>query len=335
MLRLEALRKQIAGKKVLPCYLFFGEEEHLKDRAVRAVSRLFLGADHAGPGPEVVYASEIDGAEIVSRAQSISMFAQRILLVVREADALSAKSRSAVLSYLAAPNPDACLVLSTVKTDPKMALVKQFDGPAAVVQFKAMTGGEAADWARKEAAGRGLRLSCDAAQLLTELAGTDLGVISAEIDKLCLLSVPGGGQEIGIPEVRELAALNPQYGEYELTTALSRGQRREALALYQTMLAAGEDPGRILASIGYEVLRLWRIAAADGGPAEVSRRTGIHEFVVRQLQPSARRRPAHWYPAALGQVFRAEFRLKTGHGQPAPLVQELIFRLTAQSLQRA
>jgi DNA polymerase-3 subunit delta len=328
MLRLDTLRQQIAQKKVLPCYLFFGEEEHQKNLAVRTIAKLFLGADQSGPGPEIVYGSEIDGAEIVNRAQSLGMFSQRTVLVVREADALSVKSRAAIAGYLAGPNPDACLILCTVKPDAKMALVKQFDELAAVVNFKALTEREAADWALKEAAGRKLRLTADAAQLLVRLAGTDLGVINRELDKLALLPGPQAAGEIGTGAIRSLAGLNLTYGDYELTTAVSFGQRREALAIFQTMLLSGEDPARILSSIGYELMKLWKVASVPGDAAAVARRTGIHEYAVRQLLPAARRRSGDEYSAAICRVYRAELRLKSGRGEPAALVQDLIYNLT-------
>lgn len=333
MLRLDTLRQQIAQKKVLPCYLFFGEEEHQKDLAVKAIARVFLGTDQ--PGPETVYGTEIDGGGIVDRAQSLGMFAPRTVLTVKEADALSGKSRTAVAGYLASPNPDTCLILSTIKSDPKMALVKQFDGPAAAVNFRPLTEREAADWALKEATTRKLRLSSDAALLLVELAGTDLGVISRELDKLSLLPGTPAVSEIGTAAVQSLAGLNLHYGEYALTNAVSRGQRREALAIFQTMLSSGEDPARMLASLGYEMIKLWKMASVPGDAQSVSRRTGIHEFAVRQLLPVARRRSGTEYAAAVGRIYRTEFSLKSGRGEPAALVQNLIYQLTTQSLQGA
>ncbi|MRR09405.1 DNA polymerase III subunit delta [bacterium] len=332
MLRLDTLRQHAAHKKLSSCYLFFGEEEHLKSQMVRSLAVAFLGSDPPGSGLEVLYGSETDGGQIVDRAMSLGMFAQRTMLVVREADALSAKSRAAVAGYLAAPNPDACLVLTTVKPDARSALVRQFDPVASVVNFKPMTEPEAADWARAEASRRGLRLTAEAAQSLVARAGTDLGVLDGELAKL---AVHAGGAAIGAGEVRALAGSNLQYGDYELADAVSRGQRRESLAIYQTMISAGEDPVRILASICSGMLRLWKVASAPGDPAAVARSTGIHEYAVRQLLPAARRRTRAEYADALGRIYRAECRLKSGRGEPAALVQRLIHHLTTQSLRKA
>ncbi|MCU0607823.1 MAG: DNA polymerase III subunit delta [Candidatus Edwardsbacteria bacterium] len=335
MLRLDTLRQHAAQKKLSSCYLFFGEEEHLKDQMVRSLATAFLGTDPPGAGLEVLYGSETDGMQIVDRALSLGMFAPRTMLVVREADALSAKSRAAVAGYLAAPNPDACLVLTTAKPDAKSALVRQFEPVAAVVNFKPLTEAEAADWARSESARRGLRLTAEAAQQLVARAGTGLGVIDGELAKLATHAGAAGGAEIGAAAVRALAGSNPQYGDYELADAVSRCLRRESLAIYQTMLSAGEDPVRILASICSGMLRLWKVASVPGDPAAVARRTGIHEYAVRQLLPAARRRTRAEYADALDRIYRAECRLKSGRGQPAALVQRLIHHLTTQSLRKA
>lgn len=332
---MDTLRQQVAQNKVLPCYLFFGEEEYLKAQAVRSLARAFLGTDQGGAGLETLYGSETDGPQIVDRAQSLGMFAQRTLLVVREADALSVKSRAAVAGYLAAPNPDACLVLTTAKPDAKSALVRQFDPLAAVVNFKSLTETEAADWTRAESSRRGLHLSAAAAQLLVAQAGTDLGVVSGELDKLAVHGGGAGGDAAGSDAVRALAGSNLQYGDYELADAVTRGQPRESLSIYQTMLSAGEDPVRVLASISSGVIRLCKVAGVPGDAPAVARRTGIHEFAVRQLLPAARRRTRAECADALERIYRTECQLKSGRGEPAALVQRLIYHLTTQSLRKA
>ncbi|MDI6741046.1 MAG: DNA polymerase III subunit delta [Candidatus Edwardsbacteria bacterium] len=325
---MDTLRQQIAQKKILSGYLFFGEEERQKDLAIKSIAHAFTGSDQAGSGLEVVYGSEIDGADIVNRAQSVAMFARRTALVVKEAEGLSAKSRNAVAGYFASPSPDTCLILSTVKSDSKMALVKQFDDLVAAVNFKPLLEPEAVDWAAREARRRKLRLSAPATQLLVAMTGTDLGVIGQELDKLALLPGTTDSGEISAESVRSLAGLNILYDVYGLTGAIAR-RRREALSIFQRMLSSGEDPARILSSIGYELIRLWKVASAAGDAAAIARQAGLHEYAVRQLLPDAKRRTDMEYAAALDRVYRAEFRLKSGRGEPAAQLQHLIYHLTS------
>ena len=329
MIRLDTLQQQLSQLKLAPGYLFFGEEEYQKQLVITAICRAFLGGDQLASGTEILYGSEIDGAEIVNRAQSLGMFAQRTALVVREADALSVKSRAAVAAYFDRPSPDSCLILSTLKPDAKSALVKQFDGLITVVNFKQLDDREAAGWAVREASTRGLRLAGTAAQVLVDLAGRDLGVISRELDKLATNLTGRTAVEITAATVKSLVGLNQSCTVYDLTAAIGNRDRAGALSIYQSLLGAGEDPTRILSAIGYELVKLWKVASVPGDSWSVSKRTGIYEYAVRQLQPAARKRSGNDYLRAFDQAYRAEYRIKSGRGDDAALVQHLIFQLTS------
>ncbi|HTY08826.1 MAG TPA: hypothetical protein VMF29_06650, partial [Candidatus Edwardsbacteria bacterium] len=166
-------------------------------------------------------------------------------------------------------------------------------------------------------------------QQLVAAAGTDLGVICGELDKLAANLAGRATEAIPAETVRALAGHNLSDTVYDLTGAIGRRDRARALAVFQSLLDTGEDPTRLLTAIGYELIKLWKVASATGDSWDISRRTGIHEYAVRQLLPAARKRSERDYLRAIDRTYRAEHRIKSGRGDDTALVQNLIIQLTS------
>ncbi|HEY5623596.1 MAG TPA: DNA polymerase III subunit delta [Gammaproteobacteria bacterium] len=84
---------------------------------------------------------------------------------------------------------------------------------------------------------------------IVERAGTDVGILAQEIDKLCL-AVPAG------PEAADVRAHMRDMGEvwvFALTDALSGRQLGQAEALLDSLLRQGEHPLRLIASLATHV----------------------------------------------------------------------------------
>ena len=77
---------------------------------------------------------------------------------------------------------------------------------------------------------RGLKIHPEAAQLLAESAGTDLGKIAVETEKL-LKNLPEGTKEIQVADVEKNVGVSRQFSVFELTKCLSYRQGAQALKI--------------------------------------------------------------------------------------------------------
>ena len=97
----------------------------------------------------------------------------------------------------------------------------------------------------------GKEISTRARAVITKRAGVDPGLLSSEIEKLCLFA----GEEKSIEETH-VSAIMRDLGEswiFDFTSALAQRNSGVALALLRRLFAQGEPPLRLLAMIVREV----------------------------------------------------------------------------------
>ncbi|MDO9067666.1 MAG: DNA polymerase III subunit delta [Deltaproteobacteria bacterium] len=318
--------------KIHPAYCFAGEEEYLKSIYIRKIAGAFLGSglEH---GLEVVYASETDAMDIIDRAQSLGIFAEKRVLVVKDADALSPKSRKVLMEHLGRDlSPDTCLILTSFKLDPKTAFYKELQEKTAFVSFDSLKPENLVIWILGKAKELGCRISPASAQLLIQITGPSLGLLEQELLKLSSYLEYQADREIRPEHIKLLAGDTSEVGGFELAEALAKKDLKLSLALFQKMLRTGEDPVKMLSGINHKFNTLWRVKLmlAQGlSPEAMGRRMRIHPYALKMAIPAAQKRTEREYWDLFNGLFTAELKLKSGSGDPRTLMQQVIFKLSS------
>jgi len=326
------LERQLAAKKISLAYFFPGEEEYLKDLAVRKIAACFIGQSQFSQGLEVVSATELDGAEIVQRTQSLGMFSEQRVVVVKETESFSVKSRKQILEYLDNPSQDVCLILCSAGLDKKTAFYKGLTEKTQTLMFNPLKEPETIKWVMAKAAERGLTLAPSGAQMLVEISGNSLGILDKEIEKLEIFYSGRPGIKIEQKDVVVLAGSSSEVESYELANAVCNKDLFGSLSAYERLLASGEDPVRLLSAIYYQLEKIWKVAllSAQGVPArQIAYNILSHEYYVNQMIPESRRRSQAQYLSAMKEIFATELRLKSGQGEAKTIVQQLIYKLSS------
>ena len=144
-------------------------------------------------------------------------------------------------------------------------------------------------WAIQRAGARDATLRPEAARLLISELGDDLRLLAQEIDKLC--TYVGRDGAVGEQEVRLLTPSTRVSRVFDLTDALSRRDRKRALALLHELLEAGESPLGIVAMTAYQTRALLQIKTlAERGlrAPQIAQAAGLAPYVVDKSIPLAR-----------------------------------------------
>jgi len=109
--------------------------------------------------------------------------------------------------------------------------------------------------------------------LICQRAGSDLGSMAQEVDKLCLACAAKG--KIGANDVREHVRDQSEAWVFDLTGAISERQLGRAWALLERLLGQGEPPIRLVALLAGHVADLIEAARAlPGIPPAALRNAG-------------------------------------------------------------
>jgi len=235
-LRFPELEAELGRGRLRPVYYLTGDEDVLKDEAIRAIASRALGDADRVLNLDDRHASELDPEGLAALVYTPPLLAERRVVVLRGVDALRRKPRvKALLGQCAeSPPPDAVLILvdaADQKPDEKLA------ARAAWIVFDSPSSDEAAAWIKRRARALGLALEPDAAAHLLVAAGGSLAVLEGELAKLAgaVGDSPATGEQVA-------ALVGVRRGEtlIDLVAAIMSRNTTRALGLVEPVL---EQPG--------------------------------------------------------------------------------------------
>jgi len=185
-------------------------------------------------------------------------------------ETLGSKQAAPLIEYLRAPNPTTVLAVAVPQALAASHWLRSAVPAAAAVEIPELAGRALAGWLRSRASAEGLELADDAAQLLIAMVGDDPAALVGEMGKAALAGGPEN-RRVGTAEVRAVVGEHRSHEVFELTRAVERRDGAAALLLLERLLAAGEEPLRILAilssqsrhaaprAVGERLERCWQV----------------------------------------------------------------------------
>jgi DNA polymerase-3 subunit delta len=264
------LRDATRDKRFAPAYYLHGEDDFLKEQAVRQLVEAAVDPATRDFNFELRRAGELDAETLGSLLGTPPMMAERRVLVVRDVGALRKDARVMLERYLKSPASDAVVILvapAGAKTDKVLA------EKAVALEFEPLTGDRVPRWIKHHAeAELGASITPEAAELLQSAVGSDLPQLAIELDKLA--SYAGGGV---IDEAAVTAIVGVRRGETlgDFLDAVAARDVAKALELLPGILAQPKTAAvPIVMALTAQTLAIaWaRARRARGAPA--SRVTG-------------------------------------------------------------
>ena len=325
-LSITQLTMQLSENMIAPLYALIGEEDLLRDSTLTHLKQAILGSEGDDFNCDVFYGDEAEGAEIVSCASEVGVFASRRLVIVKAADKLPAKQGEALLPYIKDPNESTTMVFVAAKLDGRLKFTQALIQASVVVDCGPLKDSQLVPWLKQEAHRGGIRLEEDALHLLKEACGGSLYSARREIEKLA--SYVPGDRTVTAADVATLRGIEPGASVFDLAAAIGAKHRGKALAIIARNLEAGEAPLRILGSLAWQYRRLWKVKEMirqGGREGEAARTLRMDPYKVRafieQFSETHLRE-------ALKAFMDIDGKLKGGSaGKPAMLLDRLVLQL--------
>src|SRR5260370_41544491 len=228
-----------------PVYLLHGDEDVLKDEAIRALIDTAVGASRDF-NLDIRFAADLTPESFHALVNTLPMLADRRAVVLRGVEQLGkrkTKLRDEVVRYLAAPNPTTVLVLVVAAgEEPDPDLVRA----SASVAMEPLAAERVPRWIQHRATTLGIALAADAAELLLRAVGNDLTTLSRELEKLAALAA-GTGRPVTAEDVSSLVGVRRGETAVELVeAALERRGGQAAQRVEAGLREAGARGGAVV-----------------------------------------------------------------------------------------
>ena len=288
-----------------PVHLLWGEDDFLlRERAWELIGDLRATE---------VDAAEWQGGELQDLATP-SLFGERRALLVTDARDLSKEALAELAAYLAAPDPEAPLVLCALVGDRAKAPagLERLVKPVGTVTEVKIARKDLEPWLVRRAKRDGVDLTPQAARALVETVGEEPGVLAASIEQL---GAAFAGERI-TPEAvaRQFRGLGEQK-TWDLCDRAFAKDLPGAIRSLRSIEEGGDDPLMVLGGIASRLRDLMKVRSLPDRmpPTDVAREAGLRfEWRARRYLQEARNFSMEQLIALHERIVEADRAMKSG-----------------------
>lgn len=257
-----AFLKKPDQRPVGPMVALFGGERFLKLKTLKTLCSLVLGSGEEELGLTRYPGPSTDFSTVMDELRTLSMFGDRRVVLIEDADEFVTKHRAALEKYLDKPAKKGLLVLEVKSWPSSTRLAKKVAEVGLDLDCSPLKPAELLKWLSEQAQSTyGKSLARDAAQTLIELRGNELGHLDQELAKLAAYA--GDKAQIDRASVEKLVGGWKAETTWSMLDAVRDGRINEAFHLLDKLIMSGEHALRLLGSVQWTFRPLARATEAS------------------------------------------------------------------------
>lgn len=312
-------------------YVLYGEDDFSRQLALNEIKSTIGDETALATNTTVLDAPQATVDQLRPVAEAMPFLAEKRLVIVQgllerfESRAKSGRRKKTasvsnrqseyqpLADYLVAIPDTTVAVLVDGKISHKNPLLGALSARAKVKSFPLLAKEQLIQWINNRVAGRGGSISPSAVTLLTDYVGSNLWVMSNEIDKLVLFA---GGGRIEVDDVRQVVSYVHEGSVFNLVDAILEFRGGTAEKLAEQLLQKGASPAYILVMLTRQVrfvVRVKELKNQRRSEAEIMGRLGMtSSFVLRRTLEQASRYTLARLKEVYHRLLETDLAIKTG-----------------------
>lgn len=329
MREIERIKESVEIGNIPAVYLWYGEDRFLIQEGLKVLRSFYFRSDPSGSGIEQVSAKELSPAAIVERANTMSFFANRLVIVedVTYFQDGQTADLEPFLDYFANPNPSTCLLFLAESVHRGRKFYKALDKNGQIMEFSApKKPQEWFAWVQSELKARAKAMDTQIVSQFIEWTGHHTGVLYQELDKLIIYV--GDRQKITEEDIKAITPRSIETSIFDLLDAVASRSSRKALQALREVLRK-EPALKVLALLVRQVRLLLgcdSLRRHGGNVAEAPARLGISPYEAQKVWQQALKLSTKQLSKALSECLNTDLALKTGGGDSGLLLEIMIIK---------
>jgi len=320
-----------SNKQHEPIYVIAGKEESLVNAECRELVEELLEPSQRVTGLFDADAASVLASEVLDELRTVPFLTDKRVVVIKGADDFVSENRQILEKYFDNPSPTGVLILTVSSWPPKTKLAKQLPAVGKLISVTQPKPSQLPHRLIQYANdAHGKKLSNDAAALLVELAGDDLGRLYSEVDKLA--TFVDKEKVITANHVELLIGHNRLFGAFEVIDAIMAGDVAQAVERLRRMFAEDKNSEfTIVGAFAFHFRRMFnaKVLLEKGNtPSEIVSRLRIwsnkDSFFARVRKVSLRQIGGY-----LQKLAEIDHAIKTGRTKPQVAMEQLVLGLVA------
>lgn len=315
-------------KGVIPsiCVLY-GEESFLLERSLAMLLERAFDPSLKDFNFNLFYGNESKGVDILDAAQTLPMFSERRVVLVKRADGLNAAATEVILPYLAKPAGTTCLIFVANKLDQRKKFFIELKKQGTLVEHKRLYDNKLGSFIQNEAVRHGKPIDAAASDLLSFCIGNNLQELASQLEKLAIYV--GQRQKITIADVTAIASTSKAFSVFELARFLGLKELKNSLASLSAMFRNGDDVPMMIGALAQHFRKLWRVRELLDrklSQGDIAREAGIAPYFVGEMITQAKNFTLPELRRLFNELRQCDLASKSG-GHPFTLMHGLVIQI--------
>ena len=271
-------------------YWLEGDEPYFIDQVMNHAEHHILNESEAGFNLSIFYGKDADWASIVNACMRYPMFAERQVVLLKEAQHM--RDIEKLENYIENPLPSTIFVVSykEKKVDGRSKLSKLLKQKGELLTTKKMYDNQLPEWVGQMVQQHGLTISPKALVLLVDHIGNDLSRMQNEIEKLAVNL--GTRKNITEDDIENYIGISKEFNVFELQTAMAQKDLPKTIRIIR-YFEANPKAGPIqmilpaLYNFFSKVYMIYSVSSSDEKTVATS--LGVNPYFVKDYMGAARK----------------------------------------------
>ncbi|MFC1620991.1 DNA polymerase III subunit delta [Candidatus Omnitrophota bacterium] len=316
--------------KIFPVYLFLGEEGFLKQEAVENLKSTLLDKNTQDLNYNIFHAKDKDFnvSSMLDSLDTMPFLSKRRLVVLKEADSVTASVKTSILSYLESPRESSVFVIESDLPVIKGEFLLKASKAAHLVYHRKLTDPGINAWLVKKAGLAEKKISIEAINAIKENLPNDLRVISSNMDSIILYV--GKRPLIKKQDIDNIIGASPSHTAFDLIDTIGEKDAKKALCIFSTLKRDKKRETELLGLLAWNARMLLRIKELFKikNNMEMRQDLGLSPRAFERILRHASMLKKKEILVLLDEILRSDLAIKTG-ASPAAVIERLIVKMCA------
>ncbi|MGI2326530.1 DNA polymerase III subunit delta [Planococcus sp. YIM B11945] len=328
--------KAIRSGQIDPVYLVVGNESYFIEKTVDLLKHKLTDGELE---LSIFDLEEVPVDRVIEEADTIPFFSDRKLIVVKNASFLKAAERGKekidhdlklLEAWLENP-PSSCVTVFIApyeKLDERKKVTKLMKQHTVLVEAKSLQANDLEVWLQHEAKSFGKQIKKGAADKLVEMAGTNLTLLSSELEKMSLY-LGSGEEEITAELVEKMTARTLEQDAFKMLQSYLDGDVSGALSVYYDLLRQKEEPVALTALLASQIrfmIHVFYLQKKGYHAQQISKQLKAHPYRVKLLVEKRQQIPENRLLEVLGDLADIDLQLKTVSGNRERILEFFLMK---------
>ncbi|MFJ7637273.1 DNA polymerase III subunit delta [Peribacillus sp. NPDC097206] len=329
--------KNIKKGQFAPVYLVYGTEAYLINETKQLLIEHVLHEDEMDFNFSQFDLEETPVETALEDVETLPFIGERRLVFMQNPFFLTAeKSKSKVEhnvkrleAYLSDPVPYSIVVLTAPyeKLDERKKITKELKRKAVLIEAKKLGDRELKVWVKERVAEYQVQIDDQATELLLELAGTNLMMLTNELDKMALYVEDE--KRISTEVVEKLVAKSLEQNIFTLVDSVLQRKMESAMTILHDLLRQNEEPIKILSVMAGQVRLMYQVKELSRqgySQQKIAGQLRVHPYRVKLALEKTGKFQEKELLSIIDDLAEADYRMKTGQADKAITLELLLLK---------